>query len=190
MANTNSAYGMRAVRHAGGGEIRENSYPIASGYGTAIYKGDPVQMTTDGSIIAAEAGNVDNLGVFNGVSYVDANGAQQWSPYWPASTVATSIKASVYDDPMIIFEMQSDATGAAAADVGMGADWEVVAGNARTGQSATNLDVSAGLAATGKSLRILRIVDDGVNVAGAYSKVEVLFNEHVMKGVVSGVGGI
>ena len=190
MANQNAAYGLRPVRHLGGGEIRCNEYTIASAYGTAIYKGDVVQQTTDGSLILAEAGNVDNVGVFDGVRYVDSNGRQQFSPYWPASTVATEIKALVYDDPMIVFQMQSDATGAAALDVAMGADWEVVAGNARTGQSASNLDVSAGLAGTGKSLRILRIVDDGVNVAGAYSVVEVLFNEHVMKGVVSGVGGI
>jgi hypothetical protein len=190
MSNVNAAFGLRPVRHMSGGEIQMNDYQIASGYATAIYKGDVVQQTTDGTIIQAEAGNVDNVGVFAGVSYVDANGAQVFSPYWPASTTATKIHAMVWDDPMIVFQIQSDATGAAAVDVANGADWEVVAGNARTGQSATNLDVSAGLGTTGKSLRILRIVDDGVNVAGAYSIVEVLFNEHVMKGVVSGVGGI
>lgn len=190
MANTNAAFGLKAVRHQGGGELRENAYSIASGYATAIYKGDPVQQTTDGSLILAEAGNVDNVGVFNGVRYVDAAGNPVFSPYWPASTVATSIEASVYDDPMIVFQIQSDATGAAAVDVASGADWEIVAGSALTGQSSTNLDVSAGLAGTGKALRILRVVDDGVNVAGAYSIVEVLFNEHVMKSVVSGVGGI
>jgi hypothetical protein len=170
--------------------VRANEYPIASGYAVSIFRGDVVQMTTDGSIIQAEAGNVDNLGVFNGVSYVNASGSQVWKPYWLASTVATNIKASVYDDPMIIYAIQSDATGAAAVDVGQLAEWEVVAGSALTGQSAWNLDVSAGLASTAKALRILRFPDDGVNVAGAYSIVEVLFAEHVMKGVVSGVGGI
>lgn len=190
MSNVNNPFGLRAVRHISGGEIRDNQYSIASGYSTAIYKGDVVQQTTDGTLIIAEAGNVDNLGVFNGVSYTDANGAPVFSPYWPASTTATDIKAYVYDDPYIIYQIQSDATGAVAADSGNGADWEVVAGNARTGQSASNLDVSAGLGTTGKSLRILRVVDDGVNVDGPYSIVEVIFNEHVIKGVVSGVGGI
>jgi len=56
--------------------------------------------------------------------------------------------------------------------------------------SKVNLDVSAGLGTTGKSFRILRLANKPSNESGAYAVVEVLFNEHVMKGVVSGVGGI
>ena len=190
MANANTPYGLRPVRRIGGGVIQTNTYTIATGYATSIFTGDVVQGLADGSIVQAEAGNVDNLGVFAGCQYVDAAGKQVFSPYWPASTTATNIKAFVYDDPNIVFAIQSDATGAAAADVHNGADWEVVAGNTTTGRSNWNLDVSAGLATTGKSLRVLRIINDGENVAGAYSDVEVIFNEHVMKGVVAGVGGI
>ena len=189
MANINQPFGFKPVRHAGGGEIRTNEYTIASLYNTAIYKGLVVQQTTDGSLIVAEAGNVDNIGVFDGVSYVDAQGRQQFSNYWPASTAATKIKAFVYDDPMIIFQVQSDATGAALVDVGNGADLVTTTGSTATGMAATVLD-TANLATTGKTFRILRIVNDGVNVSGPYSVVEVLFNEHVLKGVVSGVGGI
>jgi len=190
MANANAPYGLRPVRHLCGGVIQTNKYTIASGYNTAIFTGDVVEGVAGGSIEQAEAGNVDNLGVFAGVSYTDAAGSQVFSPYWPASTTATNIVAYVYDDPMIVYAIQSDATGAAAADVHMGADWEVVAGSTTTGQSAWNLDVSGGLAGTDKSLRILRLVDDGENAWGAYSDVEVIFNEHVLKGVVAGVGGI
>lgn len=190
MPNVQAGFGLRAVRHLGGGEIRENEYHIASGYATSIYRGDPVQQAPDGSIIIAEAGNVDNIGVFNGVHYVDANGNQKFAHYWPGGIVATEIKAHIYDDPMIIFQIQSDATGVADVDLGSGADWEIVAGDARFSISGTNLDVSAGLAATAKSLRILRIVEDNENVAGPFAIVEVMFNEHVLKGVVSGVGGI
>lgn len=190
MPNIDSAYGLRPVRHLTGGCVRTNEYSIASGYATNLFTGDVVQGVADGTIVLAEAGNVDNLGVFWGCSYVDGAGNQVFSKYWPASTTATKIKAFVYDDPDIIFRVQSDATGVAAVDVHNGADWEVVAGDVKVGLSKSNLDVSAGLGTTGKALRILRIIDDGENAAGAYADVEVMFNEHVMKGVVSGVGGI
>jgi hypothetical protein len=65
-----------------------------------------------------------------------------------------------------------------------------VFGSATTGKSGTNLDMSTGSGTTGKHLRIMRIVDDGVNTAGAYAVVEVTWAEHALKGVVSGVGGI
>lgn len=190
MANVDAPYGLRAVRHMTGGEVRANVYTIASGYNTSIFSGDVVEGVAGGSIELAEAQNVDNVGVFAGVSYTDSTGKPKFSKFWPADTVATNIEAYVYDDPDIIFAIQSDATGVAAADIHNGADWEVVAGDTTVGTSKWNLDVSAGLGTTGKSLRILRIIDDGENAAGAYADVEVIFNEHVMKGVVSGVGGI
>ena len=190
MANSNNPYGLRPVRHMNGGVIQTNTYTIASGYATSIYTGDVVEGVAAGGIEQAAAGNVDNLGVFAGVQYTDSTGAVKFSPYWPASTTATNIIAYVYDDPNIIFAIQSDATGVAAADVHQGADWEVVAGSTTSGMSKSNLDASAGFATTGKSLRVLRIINDGENVAGGYADVEVIFNEHVLKGVVSGVGGI
>ncbi len=190
MANVDAAYGLRAVRHLNGSCLTTNTYTIASGYTTSIFRGDPVEGVAAGGIELAAAGNVDNLGVFHGCEYVNANGEQVFSPYWPASTTATNIVAHVFDDPNIVFAIQSDATGVAAADVHNLADWEIVAGDTKTGITATNLDISAGMAGTGKSLRILRIIDDGENAAGAYSDVEVVFAEHVMKGVVSGVGGV
>ena len=194
MANSNAPYGLKPVRHATGGEIRSEEYPIATGYATSIFTGDPVLQTTDGSIIIAVGTggtpSVQTFGVFGGVSYTDATGAQVFKPYWPASTTATNIKAVIYTDPNIVFAIQSDATGVAAADVGQLCDVEIVAGSTLTGKSGTNLDMSTGSGTTGKHLRILRIIDDGSNVAGAYADVEVMWAEHALKGVVSGVGGI
>ena len=190
MANTDAAYGLRAVRHLNGSCLATNVYTIATGYATNLFRGDPVEGLADGSIQQAAAENVDNLGVFKGCEYVDANGNQVYRSYWPASTTATNIVAHVYDDPNIVFAVQSDATGVAAADVHNLADWEIVAGDTKTGQSAVNLDISAGMAGTGKAIRILRLVDDGENAWGAYSDVEVVFGEHALKGVVSGVGGV
>lgn len=194
MANTDAAYGLRAIRHMTGGEIRLDEYPIASGYATSIFTGDPVLQHTDGTlIIAVGTGgtpSVQTFGVFQGVEYTDSTGAVVFKPYWPASTTATNIKAKVITDPNVVFAIQSDATGVAAADVGQLCDVEIVAGDTKTGKSKTNLDMSTGSATTGKHLRILRIIDDGDNVAGAYADVEVVWAEHALKGVVSGVGGI
>lgn len=194
MANVDAAYGLRAIRHMTGGEIRLDEYPIASAYGTSIFKGDPVLQHSDGTlIIAVGTGgtpSVQTFGVFQGVEYTNAAGEVVFSNYWPASTVATNIKAKVITDPNVVFAIQSDATGVAAADVGQLCDVEIVAGDTKTGVSKTNLDMSTGSGTTGKHLRILRLVNDGVNEAGAYSDVEVVWAEHALKGVVSGVGGI
>lgn len=190
MANTAAPFGLKPVRHLSGGVIQTNDYPIDASYTTAIFKGDVVEGVAGGSIELAEAGNVDNIGVFWGCTYKDSAGNIHYSNYWPGTASCTEITAHVYDDPNIVFAIQSDATGAAAADANNCADLEYVAGSTITGISAVNLDVSAGLAGTGKSFRILRLVADPDNTWGAYSTVEVLFAEHVMNGVVSGVGGI
>jgi hypothetical protein len=190
MANSNQPFGLKPVRHSSGGELQTNTYPIAVGYTTPIFRGDLVEMVNDGTIAASAAANADNLGVFWGCEYDDSTGAHHFSPFWPGTASCTNIKGVVYDDPNIIFQIQSDATGAAAADVGQLVDIEYVAGDTKTGISKVNADVSGGTGATDKTLRILRIVDDGVNVAGAYSVVEVLIAEHVMSRVVAGVGGI
>lgn len=167
-----------------------NEYPIAVGYTTSLFKGDLVQMDTDGSIIRVAAGNVDNLGVFAGCAYDDPQGNHKFSAYWPGTASCTNIKAHVYDDPNIIFTLQSDATGWAAVDVGACYDVSTyAAGSTRTGVSIMTADI-ASVATTGTSLRLLRLVDNGVNVAGPYSVGEVLIIEHVMRVVVAGAGGI
>lgn len=188
MANVNSPFGLRPVRHMTGGMIRLSEYSIASGYGTSLFYGDPVQMTGTGKNIAqSEAGNVDNIGVFGGCRYVDAQGNQVFSRTWPASTVATEIVALVYDDPNIVFECQISTI--AAGDVGNLVDWAVGTGTASTGVSGAYADEST-KATSDKSLRILGLVPRVDNAYGAYAKVEVVFAEHVLKGVIAGVGGI
>ena len=107
MANTNNPTGLRPIRHRNGGKIVQNPYSIASAYATSLFKGDPVELTgTSMQIQRAAADNPDNLGVFAGVEYTNADGKRVYSKYWPASTVATYIVAFVWDDPQIIYECQ------------------------------------------------------------------------------------
>lgn len=188
MANVNAPSGLKPVRHMTGGVIRLNEYSIASGYASNLFQGDPVEMTGTGkNIQLAAAGNADNLGVFWGCRYVNAQGEQQFSRYWPANTVATAIKAMVYDDPNIVFETQADTI--AEGDVGNLLDWAVGTGNTRTGMSGAYADSSTKGVADG-ALRVLGIVPRVDNAYGAYAKIEVVYAEHALKGVVAGVGGI
>lgn len=193
MANTDAKTGLRPVRHIAGGQVRiSGRYTVAVDYTTKIYKGDPVQVTvTTNEIILAEAGNVDNIGVFAGCSYNDSNGNVVFSKYWPGVTGNTNIKAFVYEDPNIVYEIQADTL--AITDVGALADWAAGTGSTSTGMSGAYLNVGAAganTATTGKSLRILNLIERPDNAYGAYAKVEVMFTEHVLTGVVSGVGGI
>jgi hypothetical protein len=188
MANVNSPFGFRPVRHQSGGCVRLNEYSIASGYDTDIFQGDVVEMTGTGKNIAiVAAANADNLGVFWGCRYVDAQGNQQFSKYWPANTTATDIVALVYDDPNIVYEAQVDTI--VAADIGTLMDLAVGTGSALTGVSGAYLDQSTA-ATTGCALRVLELKPSPDNEYGDYAKVNCVFAEHVMKGVVAGVGGI
>ena len=189
MANADSPFGLRAIGHISGGSVRLRRYSIASAYGTDIYHGDVVEMTGTGTNIAkAAAANADNLGVFVGCRYVNASGEQKFSPYWPASTVATQIVALVYDDPNIIYEVQCDTL--AEGDIGTLVDWNVGTGSALNGTSGLYADIGAGTATTDKALRLLNLVNRPDNAYGAYAKAHVVFAEQVISRVVSGVGGI
>jgi len=84
-----------------------NSAKIASGYATALGVGDPVKLTTDGTLIKA-TNAAGNLGVFQGVSYTDSVGDIKITKYWPASTTATNIEALVSDDALNTYTIVAD----------------------------------------------------------------------------------
>ena len=130
------------------------AFPIASGYGTSIFRGD---------IVTFNAGNVERatvsftagtaVGVLVGVSYTDPN-LKQWISrgYWPASTVASDAVAYVADDPETVFLAQGDAALTAAA---LGKNIALVqtsAGSTTTENSGMNLQSST--VATTNTLRI------------------------------------
>ena len=189
MANVNAPYGLKAVRHSTGGNVQTNDYPINPTYTTAIFSGDVVHGDADGTITLSAAGTADNIGVFCGCTYINAQGLQKYSQYWTGEAGATNIVAHVYDDPNIIFQAQANATGLVAADLNNLTDLDTyAAGSTRTGKSACM--VSGTVGTTGKTFRVLRLINDGVNVAGAYTNVEVVFIEHALRGVVAGVGGV
>ena len=67
MANTDAAFGAKAVRHLTGGSIRANEYKIVKEYAANVFTGDFVKLAATGYIQVASAGN-RLLGVFAGCS--------------------------------------------------------------------------------------------------------------------------
>lgn len=109
-------YGFRAINELNGlpyaGATRQ--IPIARNYGTALFNGDLVQLTTDGTLIktsysaASSPTNViaGAIGVFVGCSYTNpSTGQKQFAQYYPASTLANDIVAYVVDDPSALFKV-------------------------------------------------------------------------------------
>ena len=124
-------YGLKPINLYGGtpfaGATRQ--YRIASGYNTAIFYGDVVEMINDGTIIKSAITNARStvttsqvIGVFLGCSYVNAQGQLIFSQYFPANTTAptgTYITANIVNDPNTLFKAVI-ATGTTANDATSG----------------------------------------------------------------------
>lgn len=180
MSNTNAPFGLSPVRHLFGGVIRPNEYTIADGYNTALYMGDPVAVTGTGrniGIATASTGSVVT-GVFQGCKYINALGDTVWSKYWPASQAiksGTVAIAYVLDDPFVLYEIQSDVTGIAEADIRLLTNLASATGNAGSGTSGW---YSTGVSSTENQLKIYGLAAKGTNAYGAYAVIEVLLNTH------------
>lgn len=159
MSTTSLAYGFIPSYHPTG-QTRASKYTIATGYGTSIYKGDPVVLNTNGTITIS-AGNDDILGVFAGCEYIDANGKPTESPYWPASTSATNIVAYVYDDALNVFQVgvTANASGYVQAVVGDQANASIAAGSTATGVSGTSIATAAVGAGVQGQWRVIGFAD-------------------------------
>lgn len=185
MANSIAPFGLRPIRHYFGGLVRTNEYTIADGYTTSLFQGDPVRVTGTGKVIGiGTAGSSSAMtGVFNGCRYVNSLGDTIFSKYWPASTAikaGTVAYADVFDDPLILYAIQSGATGVAAVDIRLLTDLVSGAGSTFTGQSGWSC---AGLAGSENQLKVMGLADlvypGGVaNDYGAYAVIEVLLGKH------------
>ena len=152
---------------------------IASNYGTAIFYGDFVK-TVAGGTVEKDAGTtaLTTTGVFMGCFFTDPTTKQPtYSQYYPASTVASDIKAYVLDDPHVLMKMQGDATLAQTA-IGNNVSIVQTAGSTDIGRSKNAVDSST-IAATTATLP-LRIIDfvDGPDssVGDSFTDVIVKFN--------------
>jgi len=160
MSATSAPFGLRPAFHPSGlDRAQALAGGIVSGFATDIYKGAPIRYnSTAGTSVAA--GTITNAaagavwtGAFAGVEFTDTTGRRRVSNYWPASTAyqTGSCVAYFYNDPNIVYEIQTDAT---IAQTSLGGEYNfsattgltVTSGSATTGLSSTALGVSTAVA--------------------------------------------
>ena len=155
--------------------IRANPYRLQSAYGTGLFTGDMVILSS-GVINVGAANSSVPLGVFAGCQYTASDGSVVFSKTWPASTVtlgSADAVAYVFDDPGIVYSVQVDtgSTYAKATHDGNVYDIELDhAGNTTTGQSGMELDLND--TSEGQWL-VLGLIDQPDNAVGVNAKVAV-----------------
>ena len=142
MANKDAAFGFKPTRHLTGGLIRTEEYAIAANYGSDIFTGQVVEAVAGGGIEQAAAGDTQQVGVFGGCFFTDPSTSKPtFKAFYPASTNASDIKATVHVDPFTVFEAQHDGTGTAAMN-NSAFDFVGTSGSTITGQSTSEIDTS------------------------------------------------
>jgi hypothetical protein len=186
-------YGFKPVNLVGGrvysGSTRQ--LPIASGHATAIFYGDVVIMSSNGCVNNATltATTVNVLGIFQGCSYVNAQGQRVFSQYFPANTTgaadtADAIVAYVADDPDLVMKtaVVSGTTVVAQATRAnlVGGTISLVAntGSTVTGDSAQAVLNTAGTITT-CPFKIIDVVPDTSPAAGSFVEVLVTWNQNI-----------
>ena len=136
MANTDAPNGFTPAYHMYGGIIRPARLRIASAYGTAIYSGDVVTLSSG---YVQQAGATDTpIGVFYGVFYTASDGTPTYSKSWAASTAtqgSADAEALVYNDPGIVYEAQFTAGTPAVSFIGNKYTLSTTAGSSTNGRS-------------------------------------------------------
>jgi hypothetical protein len=187
MANQDAAFGFKPTRHLTGGQIRTEEYAIAANHGTSIFNGQVVEAVATGGIEQAAAGDTQQLGVFGGCFFTDPSTSKPtFKAFYPASTNASDIVATVFADPFIVFEVQHDSDGGTAGTSAMNNsafDFVGTSGSTLSGQSTSELDTSS--SGTSGGFKQIGISKDPENSdeSSANANAYVVFNtgEHVFK---------
>jgi hypothetical protein len=190
MSSTNAPFGLRPAFHPSGldrAQALANGIQAVStsginnvGYATTILKGQPVKYDPLGYIVVAAAGDAF-VGAFSGIEWTDSTGRRRVSNYWPASESfqTGSVVAYFYNDPNIVYEIQSDAT---IAQTGLNAQYDfsnAAAGSTVTGLSQATLGVSTGTTSAVAQLRVVDIAPYPDNAWGdSFVIVRVTISEH------------
>ena len=186
MANETGNFGLRAARQLDGSPYNgaQNRYRILKNYATALYQGDLVMTSVNGTIERAGATSNPVVGVFNGVFYTDPTTSKPtWKNYYPATISANDIMAQVIDGPDVVFEINADATFTVSH---LFANYKIVAttGSTLSGQGKEALDVSTADSSSTFVLKAVDISQDPDNydtTASSGVNVLVVINAHSYK---------
>mgnify|MGYP003129593890 FL=1 len=186
MANDTGNFGLRPARQLDGTPYNgaQNRYRILKNYGTAIFQGDLVKTSLNGTIQRAGATDNPLVGVFNGVFYTDPTTQKPtFKNYYPGTISANDIMAQVIDGPDVVFEINADATFTVSH---LFANYKTNAttGDTLSGQSRVSLDVATADSSSTFQLKAVDISQDPSNSdIAAPSGVDVLvvINNHSYK---------
>ena len=186
MANETGNFGLRAARQLDGSPYNgaQNRYRILKNYATALYQGDLVMTSANGTIERAGATSNPVVGVFNGVFYTDPTTSKPtWKNYYPATISANDIMAQVIDGPDVVFEINADATFTVSH---LFANYSINAttGSTLSGQGKESLDVSTADSSSTFVLKAVDISQDPNNsdiTASSGVNVLVVINAHSYK---------
>ena len=190
MSASNAPFGLRPAFHPSGlDRAQALAGGIASAYGFDILKGQPVKMTSSGTIVPAAAGE-SFVGAFAGVEFTDTTGRRRVSNYWPANTAyqTGSCVAYFYNDPNIVYEIQA-AGSLAQTSIGDMADLSnTTAGSTTTGLSQCTLSTTLAGAGSSAQMLIRDLAPYPDNDWGdAYTIVRVTVNESQVNASVNAV---
>lgn len=113
MSAVNAPFGFLPVFHPSG-LVRAQGFlsAVPSGYGSNIFKGQPVAINgANGNIEPVTANNVDFIGIFAGIEMADSQGRPMYMPNFVAGSTFPSTVTPVvyvYTDPAIVYEVQAD----------------------------------------------------------------------------------
>ena len=117
---------------------------IASTYAANILKGQAIKYVSGAGVIEVVTGTEAFSGAFAGVEWTDVTGRRRVSNFWPTGTAyqTGSCVAYFYNDPNIVYEIQTDAT-VAQTTIGNEANLSnLAAGSTSTGLSQGTLSAS------------------------------------------------
>lgn len=202
MANTDAAFGGRPVRYLNGspwtGQARP--YYVPSGYGVALYIGDPVVIvgdSNDAEFMGFETGQLSEVNLASGADATAFTGfivsvlpnTAESLIYKPASTEAIVMVA---DDPNLVFWMQDDGSASLGVDsVGLNANLVTGTGSTSTGRSGWELDASTPSADASNQLFILAaapIIGNDPTAVNAIWEVKINQQTYVASGADRGLG--
>ena len=185
--NKNAAFGLKPVGTlSGAGNLMTNEYFIADNEASAMFQGDPIIQQGSNTGFVDIGDNAEaNIGVLNGVLIdVDpATGKPKFANNYTQTNITRgSIRAFIFDDPYMKYEIQGDSGANVDSDVTDRhevADYVNMGTESANGVSACELDMSD-LAATDGSLKIIALSTDPDNsdLGKENHNYVVIFNEH------------
>jgi len=194
MANSDTPFGLRPVKHRDGRPYTGSGNWYWLTDSTDMFVGDPVVITgasnttevsipgvgtkqpgTLQTVVKATAGTTN---LITGAIVAFAADPDGLSTLYRAAD--TNRACFVADDPDVVFEAQEDSVGGALASTSVGLNITPIygSGSTVTGQSGCELDSNTAVATQGFQLRIVGLADRPDNVIGDNAKWLVTINQH------------